>query len=90
MAKPIHQFDDDCFLDNTDTCVVCGVYHGDPCPRCGRRAFHSPSCPNNEAERIKREKRNARARAARRARADAYDSCGMVRVRGNLGGTYYE
>lgn len=31
-----------------------------------------------------------RATANRRARADAYESCGMVRVRGALGGVYYE
>ena len=32
----------------------------------------------------------AKAREARQARAEAYKSCGMVRVRGNLGGTYWE
>lgn len=29
-------------------------------------------------------------REARRARAEAYRSCGMVRVRGNRGGEYWE
>jgi hypothetical protein len=32
----------------------------------------------------------AKAREARQARAEAYRSCGMVRVRENLGGTYWE
>jgi hypothetical protein len=35
-------------------------------------------------------KRRARVKATRAARADAMDSIGMVRVRGNLGGYYYE
>jgi hypothetical protein len=37
-------------------------------------------------ELAKRKKRND----ARKARDDAYRSCGMVKVRGALGGTYYE
>lgn len=39
-----------------------------------------------EKELAKRKKRND----ARKARDDAYRSCGMVKVRGALGGTYYE
>lgn len=31
-----------------------------------------------------------RDRANTKARHEAYTSCGMVRVKGNLGGTYYE
>lgn len=27
-----------------NTCTVCGAYHGDPCERCGGRAFHAPGC----------------------------------------------
>lgn len=27
-----------------DMCTVCGVYHGDPCARCGGRGFHKPDC----------------------------------------------
>ena len=34
--------------------------------------------------------RNARARETRKAREDAYRSCGLVKVRGALGGTYWE
>jgi hypothetical protein len=45
---------------------------------------------DDSADEQKRAARNARARARRRAIADAYDSLGMKRVRGNLGGTYYE
>lgn len=37
----------------------------------------------------KRMRLNAK-NAQRRAIHDAYTSCGMTRVRGNLGGTYYE
>lgn len=39
-----------------------------------------------EKELKKRQKRNA----ARKAVDDAYKSCGMKKVRGALGGTYYE
>lgn len=39
-----------------------------------------------EKELAKRKKRNA----ARKAVDDAYKSCGMKKVRGALGGTYYE
>lgn len=34
--------------------------------------------------------RRVEAAKRRRAIADAYESCGMVRVRGALGGTYWE
>ena len=34
--------------------------------------------------------RNARQRAARRSRNEAMESLGLVRVRGALGGTYWE
>lgn len=43
-------------------------------------------CRFIRAEGAKRAKRNA----ARRARHEAYTSLGMKRVKGNLGGTYYE
>jgi hypothetical protein len=39
-----------------------------------------------EKELAKRKKRND----ARKARDDAYRSCGMVKVKGGLGGTYWE
>lgn len=31
-------------LDETATCPRCGVYHGDPCPTCGRRGYHAEWC----------------------------------------------
>jgi hypothetical protein len=37
-----------------------------------------------------KEAKRRRANASRRARNEAYKSAGMVRVRGNLGGTYWE
>lgn len=43
---------------------------------------------DDSADEARRLARNARARSARRARADAYDSVGMKRVRGSLGGVY--
>ena len=39
-----HSRDEDCTLDATDSCSVCGVYHGDPCPVCGGRGFHRDGC----------------------------------------------
>lgn len=42
------------------------------------------------AENKKRELKNAKARAIRQAKAEAMRSIGMKRVRGNLGGTYWE
>ena len=39
-----HSKDSDCTLDSTDICVVCGTYHGDPCPVCGGRGFHKEGC----------------------------------------------
>lgn len=40
-----HERDEDCDLDPlTDMCRGCGVFHGDPCPRCGGRGFHQGGC----------------------------------------------
>lgn len=39
-----HSSDFHCTLDATDTCIVCGVYHGDPCGDCGARGYHAPYC----------------------------------------------
>lgn len=40
--------------------------------------------------RAKRDKRNKRARENRKLREDLLRSCGLTKVRGNLGGTYWE
>ena len=42
--KMEHKQDTDCTLDNTDTCTVCHVYHGEPCPTCGGRGYHKSNC----------------------------------------------
>lgn len=39
-----HTKDGDCVLDDTDCCIVCGVWHGDPCPECGGKGFHKSRC----------------------------------------------
>lgn len=40
-----HTKDADCTLDVMDEyCVECLVSHGDPCPWCERRAFHTDTC----------------------------------------------
>ena len=39
-----HTQDDHCTPDKFGECVVCGVYHGDPCPFCLGQAFHHPEC----------------------------------------------
>jgi len=39
----MHNHDSQCTLDQ-DTCTVCGVYHGDPCPVCLGRGFHVSGC----------------------------------------------
>ncbi len=42
----MHERDTDCTLDpETNVCRECGVFHGDPCPRCSGRGFHEPGCP---------------------------------------------
>lgn len=45
LADERHTRDEDCTLDATDTCDVCGVWHGDPCPACGGRGYHRTGCP---------------------------------------------
>lgn len=44
-----HRRDTDCVLDETNTCVVCGVWHGDRCLCCGGRGYHWPECPESDA-----------------------------------------
>lgn len=48
--ETMHTTDTDCTLDDTDTCTVCGVTHGDPCPECGGRGYHNEGCSGNEAD----------------------------------------
>lgn len=41
-----HHTDSDCTLDpETDCCIVCAVYHGEPCEVCGGRGYHVSQCP---------------------------------------------
>ncbi len=40
---PRHRTDADCTLIE-DCCVGCGVLHGEPCPQCGGRGFHTDGC----------------------------------------------
>jgi len=44
---PPHVRDEDCTLDANDMCVVCGVWHGEPCFECGGRGFHRVGCPDH-------------------------------------------
>lgn len=60
-------------------CQVCG------CEFDGRDGDNT--CPQCEGI---RGKKRARARENRKAREEAYASCGLVKVRGALGGTYWE
>lgn len=72
------------------------------CEKCGNEIStrdgdnQCSDCENNEFELIdekpkrRGKKRNARARANRRAINDAMDSLGLKRVRGAMGGVYYE
>ena len=47
---PVHMKDADCHVDaETDCCVICGTYHGDPCHICGGRGFHMEGCRAAEA-----------------------------------------
>jgi hypothetical protein len=71
-------------------CLHCGrkqEYHGDH-PDPSKVGY---VCDPND---VRRHTANVKRRPANRARSaamrDAMDSIGMKRVRGNLGGTYYE
>jgi len=52
---------------------------------------YCPTCEDimDRKDKLAKRKRNL-ARAKRRARADVMKSCGLTRVRGALGGTYWE
>jgi uncharacterized Zn finger protein (UPF0148 family) len=62
------------------------------CEKCGEEISTKDGentcsdCEKEEVSRAKKAKRNA----ARRARHQMLLDLGLVRVRGNLGGTYYE
>jgi hypothetical protein len=63
-----------------------------PCPLCGRQVVtNTVGCSETCDDILDADaKKKRRARSNRRAVADAYDSLGMKKVRGALGGTYYE
>lgn len=44
MKTIAHEKDSDCRLDSTDTCIDCGVVHGEPCATCAGRGFHRLDC----------------------------------------------
>lgn len=40
-----HTKDSDCTVDTkTNLCTGCGADHSEPCPECGRKAFHTATC----------------------------------------------
>lgn len=43
-----HTKDSDCTLDDHNTCIICGVYHGGPCETCKGRGYHVEGCPDAE------------------------------------------
>ena len=48
VKNPNHIKDEDCqsYIDpTTQCCMMCGVYHGDPCPVCNGNGFHKDNCP---------------------------------------------
>jgi len=61
------------------------------CEQCSKPVEETDSLrPVCEACKEKKRIRDAKRRRAAAARREAYASCGMVKVRGNLGGIYYE
>jgi hypothetical protein len=65
----------------TEKCMVCGRL----------MEYHDSQCDPDDIRRHKANlKRRMRAKAQRRAMKDAADSVGVRKVRGALGGTYYE
>ena len=60
------------------------------CETCGDEIFTKDGLNQCEACEEGRRKRNARAMANRKARDAALRSMGLVKVRGALGGTYWE
>jgi hypothetical protein len=69
------------------------------CKHCGKKELSHETSPdgrdfvcdlNDMRRHASNVKRRSRAREQRAAMRDAMDSIGMNRVRGNLGGTYWE
>jgi hypothetical protein len=62
------------------------------CEGCGKsERYHNDACdPDDVRRHAANVKRRARDRANRAITKDVLDSCGVHRVRGALGGTYYE
>lgn len=64
------------------------------CCHCDRPAGHKGDHCDSEAgirwTQAPTAEQRAKRNAARKARADVYAGLGMVKVRGNLGGTYWE
>lgn len=42
-----HTKDEDCAVID-GSCIACHVEHGEPCPECGKRAFHVTGCQRGE------------------------------------------
>jgi len=50
-ANEEHTKDEQCIVSPaTNLCLICGVEHGDECPRCGGKGFHAEDCPSNDAK----------------------------------------
>ena len=60
------------------------------CEKCGVEIFTKDGENKCDACEAGRKRRNARARKQRAGLADAMRSIGATKVRGNLGGTYWE
>ena len=60
------------------------------CECCGAEIFTKDGDNKCQTCEEKRTARNAKAKANRRAREAAMRSCGLVKVRGAMGGTYWE
>ena len=80
-----HSKDSDCTLGPDDCCVVCHVWHAEPCPECGQRAYHLPDCPMSDAterhpeyrdDRLTEAEIKQRAEYWRRRSKKACDRCG--------------
>lgn len=58
------------------------------CETCGKLTdYHADECDRDD---VRRHKANQRRKASRAGLKEAMDSVGMTRVRGNMGGMYWE